>query len=185
MQRKLTEGEIEKLKQARSNINDVLVPAYGDHGQYLAGFLFSLDDNIKHGTSDGKPWVEPEPEPEILPGWRIAFDYEYDRKDIKIWDFSQKIWVDNLSTGGDFVPGNIYIVPVDPPLTDEDACVCPRLLVMVRDYSDMPWLGPFQYFGKGDDLAYPFVINGMGKVGNVWKQARRATREEIESMNRK
>jgi hypothetical protein len=59
MQRKLMEGEIEKLKQSRRGISDVLFPMYGDHGEYWAGVIFSLDDHIKHGTTDGKPWVEP------------------------------------------------------------------------------------------------------------------------------
>lgn len=132
MQRKLTEGEIEKLKQARSNINDVLVPTYDDQGQYWTGALNSLYDKIKHGTSDGKPYVDPE-----------------------------------------------------PPLTDKDACVWPRRWVMVRDNEGQPWFGPYPYQGKDDAAPFPFAVSVGKHSDRLWKQARRATTEEIESMSRK
>jgi hypothetical protein len=186
MQRKLTEGEIEKLKQAKSGIGDVLVPTYDDQGLYWAVVLGSLDDKIKHGTTDGKPYVDPEPP--IPEGWRKAFDHELTREDLLFWCRDKKVWVGRSLVTFKIAlhKGPFYIVPIDPPLTDQDACVSPRRLVMVRDDESKPWQGPHRYLGRNDEHPFPFVIhsNGDHEAEHLWKYARLATPEEIESMNR-
>lgn len=182
MQRKLTESEIEKLKQARAAISDTLFPTYDDHGQYWAEVLLSLGKNIMHGTSDGKPWVEPEPE--IPEGYRKAEPDEWRRTDVKFWYQGQKVWVELLPIlqGTAFDPprlGTIYIVPIDPPLTDRDAAQWPRLLVMVRSDDLAPWEGPYAYLGKTESF---YAVDSLGKtVFVLWAQARRATPAEIEA----
>jgi hypothetical protein len=183
MQRKLTEGEIEKLKQARSGIGDVLVPTYDDQGLYWAVVLGSLDDKIKHGTTDGKPYVDPEPA--IPEGWRRAEADEWKRTDVKFWKSKDKIWLLRAKSGpfDEIKTGTRYIVPIDPPLTDEDACVWPRRLVMVRDGKHERWEGPFQYVGKdtASDCTLKYLVWGTDGYHEWYEQARRATPEEIEA----
>ena len=129
MQTKLTTDQIGKLKQAQNAIFNGFVYSDTDEGfGYWQEVINKLDDKIKHGTNDGKPWVEPE-----------------------------------------------------PPLTDQDACVWPRILVMVRDHESKPWLGPYRYQGKSDGSAFPFIADSGLDVDRVWKQARRATPAEIEA----
>lgn len=72
---------------------------------------------------------------------------------------------------------------VDPPLTDQDACVWPRLLVMVRDKDTEPWRGPFQYVGKdtASDCSLKYMVWGTDGYHEWYEQARRATPEEIEA----
>jgi len=180
MQTKLTKQEIGKLKQARNGIADGVIWVRTDEGfDYWNEVVRLLDAKIKHGTSDGNPYVDPEPE--IPEGWRMALDNEHCRKDVKLWDKDKKQWAKRPFPSQPFLNGDRYIVPIDPPLTDEDACVLPRLKVMVRDDELQPWWGPYPYQGKNDAAEYPFVVNS-GKDGDrVWKQARRATPAEIEA----
>ena len=197
MQTKLTKQEIGKLKQARNGIQTGVVWKNTDEGfGYWQEVINKLDDKIKHGTSDGKPWVEPEPP--IPDGWRRAVDIVFlslldcsnpslTRKDIRgnavaIISKLHHAGIIDSDQGSPFDAANTrYIVPIDPPLTDQDACVWPRILVMVRDNEFQPWWGPCPYQGKNDAAEYPFVVNS-GKDGDrVWKQARRATPAEIEA----
>ena len=130
-QKKLTKENAKSLYEAADIIQGCFDWSDTDEGCHFWGRVVELlRSKASNGTSDGKPWVEPE-----------------------------------------------------PPLTDEDACVLPRLLVMVRDDELQPWDGPYRYLGKYDDPAFPFVADS-GKDGDlVWKQARRATPEEIEAAN--
>ena len=183
MQTKLTEQHIGNLKQAQNGIFNGFVYSDTDEGfGYWQEVIDKLDDKIKHGTSDGKPWVEPE-----LPipvGYRKAEADEWRRNDVKYWDGYYLDWRTRLLQGTAFdaaVRKTHYIVPIDPPLTDRDACVWPRILVMVRDHESKPWLGPYRYKGKDDGSAFPFIADSGLDVDRVWKQARRATPEEIEA----
>ena len=182
-QTKLTKEQIGKLKQAGIGITFGFSWIETDEGySYWHEVVQSLDAKIKHGTIDGKPYVDPEPP--IPEGWRRAEADEWTRKDVKYWDLYEKDWRPRLSQGTAFDPSGSnthYIVPIDPPLTDEDACVWPRLLVMVRDHESKPWLGPYCYQGKSDGSAFPFIADSGLDVDRVWKQARRATPEEIEA----
>ena len=185
MQTKLNKQEIGKLKQARSGISLRVIWVESDEGfDYWQQVIRLLDAKIKHGTSDGKPYVDPEPP--IPEGWRKAEADEWKRKDVKYWDLYEKGWRPRLSQGTAFDPPVMqthYIVPVDPPLTDHDACVWPRLRVMVRDESNRDWRGPFEYVCKEDSNSeYSHVVRGQGGR-HAWKQARRATPAEIEAAN--
>jgi hypothetical protein len=178
MQRKLTEGEIEKLKQARSGIGDVLVPTYDDQGLYWAVVLGSLDDKIKHGTTDGKPYVDPEPA--IPEGWRKAEPDEYQRKDVKTTD-TKGGWVyRNACAGMSFDKAHRYIVPIDPPLTDQDACVWPRLKVMVRNHHTEKFHGPYR-LGMVNQGGWKYTVFIKDDERDSFFQARRATTAEIEA----
>jgi len=140
-------------------------------------------DMAKHGTSDGKPWVEPEPE--IPEGYRKAEPGEWKRKDVKFWSHNSKDWRERSVQGYRFDSphlGTIYIVPIDPPLTDRDACVWPRLLVMVRDEESKPWRGPVEFHGICPGSGFPFSVMGVhDKLRGIAAYARRATPAEIEA----
>jgi hypothetical protein len=184
MQRKLTKQEVGKLKQARNGIADGVIWARTDEGFYYWNEVIRLlDAKINHGTSDGKPLVDPEPA--IPEGWRRANADEWQRKDVKFCSsLSAFEWRLRPAQGIPFdepIHNVRYIVPIDQPLTDEDACVWPRLLVMVRDESNRDWRGPFEYVCKEDSNSeYSHVVRGQGGR-HAWKQARRATPEEIEA----
>ena len=185
-QTKLTKEEIGKLKQARNGIENGVVWDETDEGHnYWQKVSELLDAKIKHGTSDGKPYVDPEPP--IPEGWRLANADEWTRTDVKFCSsLSAFEWRPRPVQGNPFdgpIHNIRYIVPIDPPLTDQDACVWPRLLVMVRDHESKPWLGPYRYQGKSDDSAFPFIADSGLDVDRVWKQARRATPAEIEAAN--
>lgn len=236
MQTKLTEEQIENLRLARNGIfAGIPWCSIGQAEDFWNQAVKCLDNKIKHGTSDGKPYVEPEP---VIPeGYRKALDNEHCRKDVKLWDKDKKQWGKRLFPCQPFLNGDwyivpidppipegwrkanadewkrndvqfwrqaqktwvsrpihgrpfdhpecntYYIVPIDPPLTDEDACVWPRPLVMVRDADSDDWQGPF-FLLLVNDSSWPFGVACKSKHwGGGWKQARRATPEEIEAAN--
>jgi hypothetical protein len=182
-QKKLTKENAKSLHEAADIIQGCFNWGDTDEGvHFWGGVVELLRSKASNGTSDGKPWVDPEP---AMPeGWRRAEPDEWQRRDVQFWHETEKSWMERPCMGDPFDPPKCntrYIVPIDPPLTDEDACVWPRLLVMVRDDEVQPWFGPYQYQGKGDAKEHPFVVNS-GKDGDrVWKQARRATTEEIKA----
>ena len=181
-QRKLTEGEIEKLKQARSAIGDVLIPTYDDQGRYWVDVRNSLDDKIKHGTSDGNPWVDPEPP--IPEGYRKAQKHEYRRNDVQYWEASKSEWRPRPEPGGSpFYKEIHYIVPIDPPLTDEDAKERP--FVMVRDDVRDGWVSKPKILLSAPPASANYIVvdDANDKIATSWKQARRATPAEIEAAN--
>jgi hypothetical protein len=182
MQTKLTKEQIEKLKQARNGIKSVLVPTIDHQGVFWLEVLGFLDAKIYNGTSDGKPWVEPEsPIPEIPEGYRLAEPDEYKRGDVLFWWIDYSKWEPRTYQGSRFDDPSektIYIVPNDTLLTDEDACVFPRKLVMVRQAVKQLWKGPYSYVGR--DAVYYCVLNEHNKL-SMFTHIREATQTEIEA----
>ena len=183
-QTKLTKEQISNCRKiARLLDNEALAFRWLDTEEgsdYWVEVFNKLREKIHHRTSDGKPYVEAEPP--IPEGYRKANADEWRRKDVKYWDLNHKDWLWRLSQGIAFDPPVMqtrYIVPIDPPLTDQDAAVWPRLLVMVRDEDRHLWIGPYKYLGK-TDASYSIDPNNGG-CATDWKQARRATPEEIEA----
>jgi hypothetical protein len=132
MQTKLTKESTKSLHEAADMIQGCF--NWGDTdegGPFWGGVVELLRKKAFNGTSDGKPWVEPE-----------------------------------------------------PPLTDQDACVWPRLLVMVRDEDHEPWRGPVSYLGKSSCQSPRFVVDSKKYGDRVWEQARRATPAEIEAAHK-
>lgn len=90
-----------------------------------------------HGTTDGKPYVQPAlPIPD---GYRLAVAGDEGRRDCKLWDETNKVWRrrGEYYNSCAFDDKNCYIVLVDIAPTDEEASQLPH--VMVRDYEDRPW----------------------------------------------
>jgi hypothetical protein len=98
-----------------------------EHG---GSVLHHLGEMEAHGTTDGQPYVEPQPE--IGDGYRAAMADDGPRLDLEVW--CENKW---QKTGPGFVPGFTYRVPVDRIPTDEDARQRPT--VMVRDNDQLPW----------------------------------------------
>jgi hypothetical protein len=180
-QKKLTKENAKSLYEAADIIQGCFNWGDTDEGVHFWGRVVELlRSKASNGTSDGKPYVEPQTA--IPEGWRRAEPDEWQRRDVKYWDLYEKDWRPRLSQGTEFDPPVMqtrYIVPIDPPLTDQDACVWPRLLVMVRDIDRYPWIGPYKYLGK-TDASYSIDPNNGG-CATDWKQARPATPAEIEA----
>ena len=84
-----------------------------------------LDEVATHGTNDGKPWVEPQPE--IGDWYRVATIEDVDRRDRHRWDSRDLAWYYAPTSMHD---GNItYRVPIDRIPTDEDAVGRPTVMV--------------------------------------------------------
>jgi hypothetical protein len=189
MQRKLKEEDAKLLYEAADIIQGCFDWSDTDEGAHFWFRVVELLRNkASNRTSDGKPYVDPEPP--IPEGYRKAEPDEWQRKDVKTWegahDFSRGNWAVRPShkVGKPFnTSPDFYIVPIDPPLTDHDACVWPRRLVMVRDIDRHPWIGPYKYLGK-TDASYSIDPNNGG-CATDWKQARPATPAEIEAASNK
>jgi hypothetical protein len=92
-----------------------------------------LSDMATNGTTDGKPWIEPQPE--IGKGYRLAMTEDVERRDRQQWNPQDLAWY-CAPTG--MHAGNItYRVPVDRIPTDKDAKQRPT--VMVRDGDTEVW----------------------------------------------
>lgn len=184
MQRKLTTEQIGKLKQARNGICSVRsIWEDTDEGRRDWQTVVDLiDAKIHNGTSDGRPWKElgtPIPD-----GWRKA-DHpdDYKRDDAQFLSKKHHEWRDRskCSQGLRFFSGYTYIVPIEPELTDKDACGSPRLLVMVRDEGTDPWQGPKKLIEVFEFGSHRYQTRTLdGRTGS-WEQARRATPAEIEA----
>ena len=179
MQMKLTEENAKRLDKAADIIAQAFSWGDTDEGnEYWDEVYERLRNKAANRTSDGKPYVEPEPE--IPEGYRKANADEWRRKDVKLWLQATKEWELRYCQGCPFdKTAEHYIVPIDPPLTDQDACVVPRLLVMVRDHESDGWFGPYKYLGKSKH-GYAVDPDNSG-LSPLWSQARRATPEEIEA----
>jgi hypothetical protein len=82
-----------------------------------------------HGTTDGKPYVEPQPE--IGEWYRYAIESDVNRLDVERWDTKSLAWhVRDASRRGEPLDKEItYRVPIDRIPTDEDAKQRPTVMV--------------------------------------------------------
>lgn len=184
MQRKLTTEQIGKLKQARNGICSVRsIWEDTDEGRRdWQAVVDLIDAKIHNGTSDGKPYVDPEPP--MPEGWRRAEADEWTRTDTQYWDIYRKDWRPRSSQGTAFDPVVMktrYIVPIDPPLTDQDAKARP--LVMVRDAVHNDWVREPKILVSAPPASARYVVvdDVNDKTATSWEHARRATPAEIEA----
>ena len=106
MQRKLTEKENQLIGTAWDAIGRLSCQILKDEYDKLSAMRH-------HGTTDGKPYVEPEPP--IPDGYRRATGGDVaKRPDCKYWSQSQKDWVPAICMAYD--AGTVFIVPVEPPI---------------------------------------------------------------------
>ncbi len=183
-QKKLTKENAKSLHEAADIIQDCFDWSDTDEGAHFWFRVVELLRNkASNGTSDGMPWVDPEPP--IPEGWRRA-DHpdDYMRDDVKFFSKLHREWKDRskCSPGLRFFSEYTYIVPVDPPLTDQDACVWPRLLVMVRNRDTEKFHGPYR-LGMVNQGGWKYTVFIKDDERYSFFQARRATPEEIEAAN--
>jgi hypothetical protein len=163
-QRKLTEDQKQRINRACTDIADMCGWSDTAKGKdYWVDVVSELLDMARHGTTDGKPWVDTEPA--IPEGWRLANSRdEYRREDVKFWNSYANEWQLRVVRGATFSNEDRYIVPIDRIPTDEEAMTRPR--VMVRNRDDEDWKEAVLY-GVEDQHSYPYLT----KHGN-WRQWR-------------
>ena len=165
-QRKLTYEELQDVMHARPYLRKVTT--FADPLQ--SGIAMNhLDLVATHGTTDGKPWIEPQPE--IGDGYRRATESDAWRKDVEYFSNLQgNGWFPRAVHGKPLESFYHYRVPVDRIPTDEDARQNPRPIVMVCDNAAGGWL-PRTLLHVSKNVAHPFlVISGDGFT--TWKQSR-------------
>jgi hypothetical protein len=150
-QRKLGIVEASRVSEASCFLERV---KFDDGGILEAAHSLLLRMQI-HGTTDGKPYVEPQPE--IGEGYRVATDADCNRLDIEFWGKSDPKWrVRNCAYKGHHISEDYYWrVPIDRTPTDEDARQRP--LVMVRDYKGDTWEKATLLWVRESEH-YPFLV---------------------------
>ena len=161
-QRKLTGFEVDKIAILLNDLNKAAeLIGCNDARQYFPDAVDMLASMKTNRTTDGKPWIEPQPE--IGEGYRPATDDDEDRRDLEAWLASK--WI---KTGPGVCTGVTYRVPVDRIPTDEDAKQRPT--VMVRDSDDQNWKPATLLALRSGSLA--FVATTPSNLLSSWAQAR-------------
>ena len=120
MQRKLTREELQHANRAAWYLRSVM-----NHCGLIANsgsVLDYLNAMEEHGTTDGNPYIEQQPE--IGDGYRIGTGNDAWRLDLEVW--CENKW---QKTGPGICQGFIYQVPIDRIPTDEDAKQRPTVMV--------------------------------------------------------
>jgi hypothetical protein len=159
-QRKLTREELQHVEKASWYLQSVIKQCGLIRGGGVV-LVDYLNEIAAHGTTDGKPWIEPQPE--IGEGYRLATEADNYRRDLEVWYESK--WQKTLPGLRD---GFTYRVPVDRIPTDEDAKGRPT--VMVRDYETAEWKA--RSLLAVTDRSFPFVAGGSGYDCAPWRLCR-------------
>ena len=121
-QRKLTQEELQHVEKASWYLQSVIKQCGLIRGGGVV-LVDYLNEIAAHGTTDGKPYVEPQPE--IGDGYRRATEADRGRRDLEVW--CEGKWQKTLPGLCD---GFTYRVPIDRIPTDEDAVGRPTVMVM-------------------------------------------------------
>ena len=130
-QRKLTREELKTVLNARDWLRRAFAFAGTNH---MNASLDQLCDIANNGTTDGRPYVEPQPE--IGEGYRRVTEADKWRRDRELYDPAAAAWVP-AKLSGVHLDSVTYRVPIDRTPTDEDTKQRP--IVMVRDGDAEPW----------------------------------------------
>ena len=134
MQRKLTQDELQNVEKAAWHLRRV--SSLGSYPTFAAVVLDGLDELATHGTNDGKPWVEPQPE--IGDGYRVATVADLPRPDIEYFsNLRDSGWFVRAAPTAALQSSYHYRVPIDRIPTDEDARERPT--VMVASHPEGEW----------------------------------------------
>jgi hypothetical protein len=136
VQRKLTKRELQKVSRAVWYLRS-LARVRGDK-PYTTIVLNDLEAMASNGTTDGRPYVEPQPE--IGDGYRPATLSDKDRRDLEFWSKAGGGWQHRKTIHGTPLdPDYHYRVPVDRIPTDEDARQRPTVMVSGASGSMCKW----------------------------------------------
>lgn len=166
-QRKLTTDELEDVLIARQVLRRTT--KFASHTIPVCHALDVLDEMAREATTDGKPYVEPEPP--IPDGYRLAVAGDEGRRDVK-YLCAEDGWTKRSVAGCAFVNHEHYIVPIDRVPTDDDAKSRPE--VMVRDWDGQKWHKDILILVRDcDHSKYKFATTDTERAEIVcWKQAR-------------
>jgi hypothetical protein len=156
--RKLTAAEVESIEVAKNALRMVPDDIIDEDVVKVISLLREVE---RHRTSDGRPYVEPQPE--IGEGYRLATEADMGRRDR---DMFRGAWVP--AHVGMHASNYTYRVPIDRIPTDEDAVGRP--MVMVCDNTAGGWLPRALLHVSGNNSQPFLVISGDGFT--TWKQAR-------------
>jgi hypothetical protein len=135
MQRKLTADELLHAQIARTHIQQMYTASgLPDDGHWFGQYLL-LSHMIDNGTTDGKPYIEPQPE--IVDGYRRATQDDVKRRDLEFWSDIKQRWMVRAEGAVPLFSEYHYRVPIDRIPTDEDAKQRPT--VMVRHRGEQLW----------------------------------------------
>jgi hypothetical protein len=133
-QRKLTGFEVDKIAILLNDLNKAAeLIGCNDARQYFPDAVDMLASMKTNRTTDGNPWIEPQPE--IGEGYRPATEQDKDRRDRNHWDQQSECWY--YSKTGSYDASITYRVPIDRIPTDDDARQRPT--VMVRHHGEQLW----------------------------------------------
>jgi hypothetical protein len=164
-QRKLTKRELQKVSRAVWYLRS-LARVRGDK-PYTTIVLNDLEAMASNGTTDGRPYVEPQPE--IGDGYRLATEADKDRRELEFWSKTGLGWQHRKSIHGTPLdPDYHYRVPVDRIPTDDDARQ--RQTVMVRDNDKQDWQTRKLLAVTG--CLDKFITSSSSGVACFWMQAR-------------
>ena len=163
-QRKLTKRELQKVSRAVWYLRS-LARVRGDK-PYTTIVLNDLDAMARYGTTDGNPYVEPQPE--IGDGYRVATEADALRKDVECFsNLKGNGWFLRARHGKPLESSYHYRVPVDRIPTDEDAKQRPT--VMVRDNDHETWKKRKMVAALSE---WFYAISLGGTNVQTWKQCR-------------
>ena len=148
-QRKLTDEELQTVMETRWQLRKVA--NFGCTSVHASIMIDELSRMGAHCTTDGKPYVEPQPE--IGDGYRVATEADKGRRDRQ--GFFEGVWVQ--AAMGICFCGIASRVPVDRIPTDKDAKQRPA--VMVRNNERMKWkvVKLIMVAEKAEGMHFPFV----------------------------
>jgi hypothetical protein len=126
-QRKLTKRELQKVSRAVWYLRS-LARVRGDK-PYTTIVLNDLEAMASNGTTDGRPYVEPQPE--IGDGYRLATEADVGRRDLEYFsNLKGNGWFARPVHGKPLESSYHYRVPIDRIPTDEDSRQRPTVMVM-------------------------------------------------------
>lgn len=166
-QRKLTDEELQDVMGARAHMRRVALFAKTMHPFYEVVQI--LESIATHGTTDGRPYVEPQPK--IGEGYRVATEADVKRRDLEFFSKIQgNIWVRRAKGNQPLSPNYHYRVPVDRIPTDDDAIGRPA--VMAKDLDCQKWhIGRLIEVQKGVGRKFCVRLNS-DDVSHWWEQCR-------------
>jgi hypothetical protein len=165
-QRKLTREELQHVEKAAWYLQYVIKQCGLIRGGGVV-LVDYLNEIAAHGTTDGNPYVEPQPE--VGDGYRVATESDAWRRDVEYFsNLKGNGWFARAVHGKPLESSYHYRVPVDRIPTDEDAVGRP--IVMVRDADPQEWL-PRPLLAVYSKHPLPFVISSSDGF-TTWKQAR-------------
>ena len=164
MQRKLTRGEIAQVEQAKATVATLPHEMCNEETVAVMQYFYHA---LRHSTTDGNPYVEPQPE--IGDGYRLATESDVGRRDLEYFsNLKGNGWFARPVHGKPLESSYHYRVPVDRIPTDEDAKQRPT--VMVRDNDKESWQARRLLAVTG--CLDKFITSSSSGVACFWMQAR-------------